>query len=103
MPHPMPLTLPHTHTHTASCVFPSGMPPPPPHPPHLHLRPTPQGFLALKDALVCLYERGEVAAIKPHPAQSEWHRAAEYALQPLIEVSACARRYNHTHGAGFIC
>ncbi|PNW74995.1 hypothetical protein CHLRE_12g501050v5 [Chlamydomonas reinhardtii] len=51
------------------------------------------GFLALKDALVCLYERGEVAAIKPHPAQSEWHRAAEYALQPLIEAGYLRNLY----------
>ncbi|KAG2484226.1 hypothetical protein HYH03_016961 [Edaphochlamys debaryana] len=45
-----------------------------------------QGFLALKDALVVLYERGEVAAVKPHPIQDAWHRFADYVMAPLIEA-----------------
>ncbi|EFJ50858.1 hypothetical protein VOLCADRAFT_103640 [Volvox carteri f. nagariensis] len=45
-----------------------------------------QGFLTLKDVLVCLYERGQVVAVKPHPLWFEWHRVADYVLQPLIRA-----------------
>ncbi|GLC44124.1 hypothetical protein PLESTB_000926500 [Pleodorina starrii] len=44
------------------------------------------GFLALKDVLVCLYERGQVVALKPHPQWFEWQRTADYVLQPFIQA-----------------
>ncbi|GIL98197.1 hypothetical protein Vretimale_3620 [Volvox reticuliferus] len=44
------------------------------------------GMLALRDVLMCLYERGQVVAVKPHPLWFKWHAVTDYIMQPLIQA-----------------
>lgn len=32
----------------------------------------PQGFLAVKDVLVAMFEKNQVVVLKPHPMQAKW-------------------------------